>query len=265
MYLTYQSKLPSSRLLSRIAAVAVAAAISLGPAGAASGDADDALLARSVLERSDLARFPAGGFEVEVAIETIAPGRDGETRKYKVLSKGNENTIVMVTEPASERGQILLMKGRDLWIFMPNLSQPIRVPLSQRLTGQVANGDLARTNFTGDYSPSLLRSETVDGEPMHVLELTAVERSVTYHRVLYWVRQSNYAPHKAEFYSVSDRLLKTASYQNYARLGGRMRPTRLVMQDALRKGEESVLDYSALKMRELPDRIFTKDYLKRLE
>ena len=70
-----------------------------------------------------------------------------DVHKYRVLSKGNENSIVMTTEPASERGQILLMKGRDLWIFMPSVSQPVRLSLSQRLTGQVANGDLARANF----------------------------------------------------------------------------------------------------------------------
>jgi hypothetical protein len=37
------------------------------------------------------------------------------------------------------------------------------------------------------------------------------------------------------------------------------------MEDALRKGEQSVLDYSGMKLRDLPERVFTKDYLKRLE
>ena len=227
--------------------------------------ADDEALAKSILEKADLVRFPSGGFEVNVTIASSAPGKEIETRRYKVLSKGNENTVVMITEPASERGQIMLMKGRDLWVFLPNVSQPIRVPLSQRLTGQVANGDLARANFAGDYTPKLLRSEKVNGEPMHVLELTANDRGVTYHRVLYWVRESNNWPHRAEFYSVSNRLLKTALYQNFARLGGRVRPARLVMHDALREDEESVMDYAELKTRDLPDKIFTKDYLKRLE
>ena len=40
---------------------------------------------------------------------------------------------------------------------------------------------------------------------------------------------------------------------------------RLVMHDGMRKGEESTLDYADMKLRELPDKIFTKDYLKRLE
>ena len=222
-------------------------------------------LARAIVEKADLARFPQEGFEVVVDINTR--GRDGEleSRKFKVLSKGNENSIVMILEPASESGQIMLMKGRDLWVFLPNVSQPVRLGLSQRLTGQVANGDLARANFAGDYAPKLLRTEEVDGEKCYVLELTAVDRGVTYGRVLYWVRQANHWPHKAEFYSLSGRLLKTARYQNFETMGERVRPTRLLMEDALRKGEQSALDYSEMRLRELPDKIFSKDYLKRLQ
>ena len=171
----------------------------------------------------------------------------------------------MVTEPASERGQIMLMKGRDLWVFMPNVSQPVRLSLSQRLTGQVANGDLARANFAGDYTPKLLRVDAIAGEKYDVLELIAKDRSVTYHRVIYWVKQANHWPYKAEFYSLSDRLLKSCRYEKYQTLLGKPRPTRLVMEDALRRGEESVLEYSEMKLRNLPDKVFTKDYLKKLE
>ena len=140
----------------------------------------------------------------------------------------------------------------------------MRLSLAQRLTGQVANGDLARANFAGDYVPKLVRTERIDGEEHYVLELTAVDRTVPYHRVLYWVRQKTNAPHKAEFYSLSDRLLKTARYEGYQQLAGRLRPSKLVLQDALRKGEESVLVYSGMVLRDLPDKIFTRDYLKRL-
>jgi outer membrane lipoprotein-sorting protein len=209
-------------------------------------------------------RFPADGFQVDIAINSKTGDQTTESRQYRVLSKGNENTIVMVTEPASDRGQIILMKGRDLWIFLPNVSQPVRLSLAQRLTGQVANGDLARANFAGDYTPKLVGTEKIDGEDHYVLELAAVDRSVAYARVKYWVKQKNFFPHKAEFYSLSDRLLKSCRYENYQQMLGKLRPTRLVMQDALKKGEESVLDYSAMVLKDLPDKIFTRDYLKRL-
>ncbi|PKO88744.1 MAG: outer membrane lipoprotein-sorting protein [Betaproteobacteria bacterium HGW-Betaproteobacteria-12] len=225
--------------------------------------ADDAY-ARSIVEKADQVRFPAEGFQVDIVINTSQVERSPEQRKYRVLSKGNENTVVMVTEPASERGQIILMKGRDLWVFMPEVSQPVRISLAQRLTGQVANGDLARANFAGDYNPKVLRNEAIDGENYVVLELSAVDRSVTYQKVLYWVNQKNSWPFRAEFYSLSNRLLKKASYQDFKTLAGKLRPTRLVMEDALRSGEKSVLEYSEMKLRDLPDRVFTKEYLKKL-
>ncbi len=234
----------------------------LAPAAAVE---DDEQLARNIVEQADQIRFPREGFQVDVSIANRSAGQTAETWKYRILSKGNENTVVMVTEPASERGQIMLMKGRDLWLFMPNVSQPVRLSLSQRLSGQVANGDLARANFAGDYNPKILRIDTIDGEKYHVLELIAKDRSVTYHKVIYWVKQANHWPYKAEFYSLSDRLLKSCRYEKYQTLLGKPRPTRLVMEDALRRDEESVLEYSDMKLRDLPDKVFTKDYLKTLE
>ncbi len=255
-------KYPAARRnLLATGAVAWALCVAAYAAPAQPADPD----AKTIVEKADQVRFPGAGFEVEVDIDSNLSGGNTESRKYKVLSKGNENTIVMVVEPASERGQIMLMKGRDLWIFLPNVSQPVRLGLAQRLTGQVANGDLARANFAGDYTATLQGTEDIDGAPHYRLALDAVDRGVTYGKVMYWVRASDYRPHKAEFYSLSGRLLKTAHYRAYEQMAGRVRPTELLMEDALRKGEQSVLRYSSMKLRELPDKVFTKDYLKRLE
>jgi len=221
--------------------------------------------AQSILDKTDEIRFPRESFQVDVSIKTTASEQIIEERTFRVLSKGNENSIVMTTEPASERGQTILMRGRDLWIYMPNVSQPIRLSLSQRLTGQVANGDIARANFSGDYNPELLRTESIDGNDFFVLELIAKDRGVTYQKVILWVNTSNYWPYRAEFYSLSNRLIKTAHYENFQMTLGQLRPTRLIMEDELRKEEISTLDYFQMELRDLPDKIFTKNYLKRLD
>ncbi|HZP88247.1 MAG TPA: outer membrane lipoprotein-sorting protein [Burkholderiales bacterium] len=234
--------------------------VAYGPAAA-----QPAPSAQDIVRRADEARFPQEGFEVLVNIKTLQSGRVREERVFKVLSKGNENSVVMTLEPASERGQILLMKARDLWMFLPRVSQPVRLSLAQRLVGQVSNGDIARANFAGDYNAKLLGTAMLGRETVYVLDLTAVDRSVTYQRVRYWVSQSSFRPQRAEFYSLSDRLLKTCEYTDYKTLGNKVRPTKLLMTDALNKGEQSTLDYTALKLRDLPDHIFSKEYLRRLE
>jgi outer membrane lipoprotein-sorting protein len=247
-------------LLVLVAATSLSTVVGADDAAIAENDSK----ARQIVEEADRIRFPADGFQVDVAITTTHDGSEDE-RHYRVLSKGNDNTIIMTTSPASERGQILLMKGVDLWLFVPNVSQPVRLSLAQRLTGQVANGDLARANFAGDYNARLLRDEVIDGEQYHVLELLGSQRGVTYQKVAYWVRASNNWPYKAQFYSASNRLLKTCTYEQFEELGGKVRPTRLVMADALHPGERSVLVYGGMHARDLPDKVFTKDYLKKLE
>ncbi|WP_114649899.1 outer membrane lipoprotein-sorting protein [Pseudothauera hydrothermalis] len=229
-----------------------------------STEADEDGLARELVARADAIRFPQESFQTDITVRNFNNGEAGDVRKYRVLSRGNENTIVLTMEPTSERGQALLMRGRDLWIFMPSVSQPVRLSLAQRLTGQVANGDLARANFAGDYTPRLIGSETVDGFPCHALDLAAIDRGVTYARVKYWVREDNTWPLKAEFYALSGRLLKTCRYLDFRELAGRERPTRLSLEDALKADERSELSYETMTLRELPERMFTREYLRRL-
>lgn len=255
----------------RLAAIGGFAALLCWFSGRAAADDEprppqgDDQQAAAIVKKADEIRFPSQGFEVLIRAKSVEGGQATEVREFRVWSKGNENTIVQTTAPASERGQILLMKGRDLWLFVPNVSQPVRLSLAQRLTGVVSNGDIARANFSGDYAAKLAGTEKIGEETYFVLDLTATERGVAYQRVKYWVRQNGFAPHKAEFYSLSDRLLKTCIYESYKQLGGRVRPTRLVMTDAVKADTVSTLEYEAMKLVDLPDKVFTKEYLKKVQ
>ena len=242
-----------------LAAVSMVSTPALAPAAPGVSDPDN------LVARADSIRFPADPFQVAVRVRTVRDGVAGEEHVYQVLQKGHDNAVVRTLEPESERGQVMLLRGADLWVFMPEVSQPVRLPLAQRLTGQVANGDLARANFAGDYNATLERMEEIDGQQYAVLQLTAARRGVTYHRVRYWVNVANQHPLKAEFYTVSNRLMKTGHYADVKQLGGKVRPTRLVLKDALKADEESVLVYSDLKLREIPDKFFTKEFLRKLQ
>lgn len=252
-------KKPVQVVLRTVLALGIA---SCGARAMAAGDdhADD------IVAKADAIRFPARGFQVDVRVVTFAAGGEEEdVRGYRILSLGNERTLVLTMAPAVDRGQILLMRDKDLWIYLPKVTQPVRLPLSQKLTGQVANGDLARANFRGDYNSKLLREEPIDGRDYYVLELIAARSGVTYNKVHYWVDKENHRPYQAEFYTRSGKLLKTARYEGYADLGGAPRPTRLVLQDATGRRQRSEMSYSDMVFKELEDHQFTKEYLKRLQ
>lgn len=219
--------------------------------------------AEEILLKADEIRNPPMDYTVFVKVTSIKPEGNSRSGTYEVLVKGKDKTVIKTLSPPIERGRVLLMWGRDMWAYLPDVSKPLRISLRERLLGEVANGDLARANFSGDYTPRLARGESVNGTDCHVLALAANAEDVAYARVLLWVETEGCRPVKAEFYGLSGRLLKSCSYEGYRELAGGIRPTRLIMSDPLVKGRQSILEYDDMKVAPLPDKYFTKDYMKK--
>ena len=221
--------------------------------------------AEEILEKADEVRSPQLDYKVFVNITSIKPGRDPRMTKYEVLIKGRDKTLIKTLYPHVDRGTSTLMINYDLWVFLQTISKPLRISLQQRLIGEVSNGDIARANFSGDYNPKILRIENIDEKEYYVLELFAKNERVTYHRVILLVQKDNFHPFKAEFYAVSGRILKTCSYEGYRLILDRLRPTRLVLDDPLVQGKRSIIEYKDMTLIDLPDKYFTKTYLKKLK
>ncbi len=221
--------------------------------------------AAEVVKKADLIRAPTGSFIWNVTIVNDEPNKSPSTVGLQVFVKGNDKTFVKFVSPPRDVGRSLLSLGRDLWIFLPDAGKPVRIPLAQRLVGQVANGDIARTNYSGDYGATLVGSEKLDGIDCYVLDLKAKSKEVTYAAIRFWVAKPNFRPMKAEYFAGTGTLLKTGTFEEYKLVGGQVRPTRLVLVDAVRKGMKSTIDFGALEVRELPDKYFDKNYMKNLD
>jgi hypothetical protein len=227
-----------------------------------------ALTAEEIVQKADEVRTPTGqgqDFIWSVTITTMNAGTPTETNGYDVFVKGFEQVFVKFTAPPRDVGRSLLYLDRDLWIYLPSAGKPVRIPLSQRLVGQVANGDIARVNYAGDYHAELVRDETVNGKVCSVLKLTAKTKEVTYASLLYWVAKDSFRPMKAEFYTLSGKLLKTGYWDNDQVVNGGLRPMRLTLIDGIKNDARSILDYANLRLQALPDKMFNKNYMKQLD
>lgn len=66
------------------------------------------------------------------------------------------------------------MRDRDLWVYFPRVSQPVRLPLAERFVGQISYGGIARANFAGEYTPQLSGVERIGGDEFYVLDLRGI-------------------------------------------------------------------------------------------
>ncbi len=211
--------------------------------------------ADALLKRSDLYRNGWASYELHVKITNFESNKKDEEYLYDVSQKGTEKTYIEFLSPR-QKGQHLLMLGDDMWIYLPDTSRPIRITPLERLSGNASNGDVARTNYSVDYSPVYLRTEKIGAVECYVLDLTARRKGATYQRILYWLRVEDARPMRAEFYLTSGKHLKSATFDEYAPVGGRSQLRRMTLYDEIRHNSHSVLEYSGITQRNLPDKLF---------
>lgn len=233
----------------------------LSPSPAAAQDAE----ATRILERAQ--RSVLG----ETASYTLrmTVNRNGKEPRVVTMDgfkSGDDRGLARYTDPPKEKGTVYLRRDDSTYIYLPAAEKVARVGPKQTFGGgDFNNGDVFRLALTRDYDASLAGEETVEGVPCHVLELKARNRGVAYDRVRYLVRKDGtYFPCMAEYFTISGKKLKTLRSDEIETIGGRKRPTRLIMANALEQGASTEIKFLRIDDHpKLDDRMFSPASLER--
>lgn len=208
-----------------------------------------------ILTRADRARGNLAGVEWTVAIVSMENGRR-EERELKVLAKGYD-FLATLTAPAKVKNQKLLMVDRNMWFAKPGLKKPVPISARQRLVGGIAYGDIASTNYAQDYSAMKLEGETIAGEACFVFELTAKTKKATYDKIKYWISKQQALGLKAEYYTVSGKLIKSAMFEfaNTVHYDGSDHPfiSKMTISDGVVAENTGMLSFSEAKLKQVSD------------
>lgn len=216
--------------------------------------------AEEITAQAEQVRGPDGAYSFQVRVKDYEKGKLQKENLYQVYSKNRKFTLIETIFPERQSGRKLLMAG-GLWLYLPSLKRPTRVASQQRLTGEVSNGDIAKTNFHQDYHSRLLGLKKIKGESLYHLELLAKDNKAPYRKIHLFVERSTFIPRRADFFAISGKLLKTGEYSELKNVFGKPRLTKLVIKDAIQPSKQSHLLYSNFKREKLDDSFFNKDAL----
>jgi hypothetical protein len=245
---------------------AIAGLLWLVLAGAGTAYASEAASVKEILKNADRARGNLAGIVWDITVASNEEGKR-ETRGLTVTVKGS-STLARYTSPRTMNDRMVLMVDRNMWFIRSGLKKPVSISPRQKLMGDAANGDIASTNYSEDYHGAHTGEESVNGEPCYVLDLKAANKNVTYDRIRYWVSKERLAGVKAEFFTLSGKLFKTAEFKYDNRIeaeNGEKMPfvSELVIRDAIQKEKTTTLTYSNIKVRPIPDSTFNLNVLVR--
>lgn len=210
--------------------------------------------AAKILEQADRYRGGWPSLVVKTRIDNFDGDTLTESADFEVAIK-DANSLVRFLSPRN-KGQTLLMRGDDMWIYLPAVSRGVRITPIQRLLGNASNGDLARLRYSIDYTPALSGEETVNGVVCVVLELRARRKGATYQRIRYAVRKTDSLPIKADFFLTSGRQAKTAFFEAPKTFAGRQAISRIVIYDELKSRSKTIMVFDHFAPQPLDDKTF---------
>ncbi len=219
--------------------------------------------AAAILKKVDAIRSPADNFVFTVKLHSQTSSSDNES-ELEVFVRSTKS-LVLYRQPIKQRGRALLLDGANMWIHIPGTSRPMRISPQQQLTGAVSNADVARVVFSLDYIADSIEKNQLDDRPALKLDLRARQNNTSYQRIHLWVAENNLHPLKADFFSLSGKLIRTIHYSGYQNILGQQRPTVLQISDALQPTAKATLNYSNFRIQDTPEEYYQPSYLGRLE
>jgi len=202
---------------------------------------------------------------------TIVRPKWERTIVMKNWSKGDENFMIYITEPAKEKGQVFLKVGKEMWNYVPTISRMIKIPPSMMMQSWMGsdftNDDLVKqSSIVVDYTHKLLGEEEVRGQNCYILELIPLpDAPVVWGKIKSWITTDGFNLWKTEYFDEDGFLINVENGYNLKKMSDRIIPTKIEMIPADEEGKKTVLEFLELEYNiDIDDSFFSKQNMKKV-
>jgi outer membrane lipoprotein-sorting protein len=185
---------------------------------------------------------------------------------------GNEYSLVYITAPAKEKGQVFLKRQKEMWNWVPNIERMIKIPPSMMMQSWMGsdftNDDLVReSSITRDYKKKLLGEETISGYNCYKAELIPHDDApVVWGKIIMWVSKKEYHWLKAEYYDEDGKLVNTEIMSEVKWMDDREMPSRMEMIPADKPGQKTVMIFEKMKFNiKIDESFFSQQNMKKVK
>jgi outer membrane lipoprotein-sorting protein len=178
-------------------------------------------------------------------------------------SRGDNQSLVRVTEPAKDAGNATLLDGNDMWTFSPRVNRVIKVPSSMMgqswMGSDFSNRDVSKsTEILEDYDHTLDAVTQEDDHTVYTISAIPHEDApVVWGRQVLRVRD-DWVLLEEQYWDQDGRLVKSLETTDVAEMGGRTvaRVMRMGKIDAPEEWTEMIVNEIEFDV-DLPANVFT--------
>jgi outer membrane lipoprotein-sorting protein len=214
----------------------------------------DLALANKIIEKLDEGKESGQSFEL---ILTIQPGADKAIQRFHLKDDGVSNTVLTFLDK-QHQGQKFLSTADQIWFFSSRTRRAIKVPASQRLYGDASVGDISRLRYAQDYRPTRIEA---DGDH-YLLELVSIQPAATYQKIVLWVDQKRWHPHRSNLFVASGKHMKTVEFNKVSEANGVIYVEQMRLYAPDQPTQVTVVESTDFKLVKTTPAEFTRSYLE---
>ena len=204
---------------------------------------------------------------ISVAKLTVTKPRRKRTLEMKIWTQGEEKALIVIRQPARERGTATLKVDKNLWNYLPRIKRTIRIPPSMMLASWMGsdftNDDLVKdSSYSKDYEYELIGpSEQPKG---WLVRFTAKPDIVgLWNRFELVVSEDARIPLEAKYYDRKDRLARVMHWSDVKVFDGKRIPSRMILTPSDKEGHVTEMVYLEIEFDvEVPDATFSLSNLE---
>lgn len=205
-----------------------------------------------------------------VTMKIIKPDWSREMQ-MKVWSLEPDFSVVYMTSPARDKGNVTLKRKTEVWNWLPSVQRVIKIPPSMMLQSWMGsdftNDDLVReSSIIDDYEQSIVANDTIDGLLCWKIQLIPKpEAGVVWGKIIMWISHDSYMQLKSDYYDEDGILIKFMLGSDIKKMDGRLIPAHWEMIPVDKPGQKTVFIYDELKFDIKIDKsFFSQQNMKRV-
>lgn len=190
------------------------------------------------------------------------------TMTIDAWTKGESESIFLITAPPKDSGNGTLKKGREMWIYNPKVNRVIKLPpsmMSQSWMGSdLSNNDIAKSDsLITDYEHTIEDSEVVDGHTIYTVKSMPKPAAPVVWGMLRLKIRDDGIMLSEEFFDEDLESVKIMTTLEIRMVGDRLYPMLWRMRNSDTEDRYTELDYKELEfLDDLPDDLFSLTNLR---
>lgn len=194
------------------------------------------------------------------------------TITMKSWSRGKDYSLVLITAPAKDKGQVFLKIKTEMWNWVPSIDKTIKIPPSMMLQSWMGsdftNDDLVKqSSIVVDYTHKLLGKEKVREMECYKIEMIPLpDAPVVWGRVVMWITVNGFDQWMTEYYDEDNKLVNVGNSYDIKHMGDRDIPTRIELEPKNKKGQKTVMRIDEMKFNTgIDESFFSQQNMKKIK